>query len=413
MIGAGAAGITTAWELCTDGHQVTVIDALGGIAEGASFASTGLVAPSMHSAWNLAGPRWPSGKLSELVPPPRWALAPGGLTWLRKLRKVTAPAVQTALFEHALNLGRYSKAHMAKLNQDLGLTQEFGTGVLLLLRTAKDREAVRPGLEALKAREEPFREVTADEARKIERALNPETTLEGAVHLPNDLIVNGRLWLSLLKAEATKRGCHFEMHTSVRSLESTGGRVVLRDSSGHAIAPGHFEAVVLCTGHSTPALLQARGVRWPWLVLQHCAITAPVREPLDAPDNAVVDFHHRTTLSRTGQRVRISSAEALLPGDKTDATFRRMYGMLNDWFPGAARFSGPQGSVQQWHSECAYLPDGMPNVGPTALPGVWVNAGHGARGWTFAAGCARLLADQMQGNTPAIDMSALDPDRWS
>ena len=45
VIGAGVVGVTTAYELTEDGHEVTVFERHNTAAEGASFANGGLIAP--------------------------------------------------------------------------------------------------------------------------------------------------------------------------------------------------------------------------------------------------------------------------------------------------------------------------------------------------------------------------------
>ena len=41
--------------------------------------------------------------------------------------------------------------------------------------------------------------------------------------------------------------------------------------------------------------------------------------------------------------------------------------------------------------------DGRPFIGETRVPGLYVNTGHGALGWTMAMGSGALLADQLTG----------------
>ena len=45
VLGAGIAGVTTAWELLRDGYQVTLIDRGSDAANFTSFANAGLLAP--------------------------------------------------------------------------------------------------------------------------------------------------------------------------------------------------------------------------------------------------------------------------------------------------------------------------------------------------------------------------------
>lgn len=45
VLGAGVVGVTTAYELARDGHEVTVIDRLDRAASETSYANAGLIAP--------------------------------------------------------------------------------------------------------------------------------------------------------------------------------------------------------------------------------------------------------------------------------------------------------------------------------------------------------------------------------
>jgi D-amino-acid dehydrogenase len=58
------------------------------------------------------------------------------------------------------------------------------------------------------------------------------------------------------------------------------------------------------------------------------------------------------------------------------------------------------------------LPDGPPAIGPSGVPGVWLNTGHGSSGWALACGSARLLAHLMAGRDPGVDPAAFSPRRW-
>jgi D-amino-acid dehydrogenase len=57
-------------------------------------------------------------------------------------------------------------------------------------------------------------------------------------------------------------------------------------------------------------------------------------------------------------------------------------------------------------------PDGPPIIGGTRYRNLWLNTGHGHMGWTMACGCARILADLIQGKHPDIDISGFSPVRY-
>ena len=55
VIGAGVVGVTTAYELAVDGHEVVVFERRSGVAAETSFANAGIVAPGMVMPWGTPG----------------------------------------------------------------------------------------------------------------------------------------------------------------------------------------------------------------------------------------------------------------------------------------------------------------------------------------------------------------------
>ena len=51
-------------------------------------------------------------------------------------------------------------------------------------------------------------------------------------------------------------------------------------------------------------------------------------------------------------------------------------------------------------------PDSRPIVGPSPVPGLFLNTGHGALGWTLACGSARLAVQLLLGQEPSIPAAA-------
>ena len=55
VIGAGIIGVTTAFELAVDNHEVTVFERRAAVAEECSFANAGVVAPGYVTPWAAPG----------------------------------------------------------------------------------------------------------------------------------------------------------------------------------------------------------------------------------------------------------------------------------------------------------------------------------------------------------------------
>ena len=94
IMGAGLAGVTAAFELMEDGHDITVIDRQPGPARETSFANAGLVAPGHAFAWG--SPKAPKTLLKSLFKegqPLRYRLRFDPAMWrwsLKFLRECTA-----------------------------------------------------------------------------------------------------------------------------------------------------------------------------------------------------------------------------------------------------------------------------------------------------------------------------------
>ncbi len=64
VLGAGVIGITTAYQLAKDGHEVVVVERNGGAAEEASHGNASVIAPGHAYAW--ASPRAPLTLIESL-----------------------------------------------------------------------------------------------------------------------------------------------------------------------------------------------------------------------------------------------------------------------------------------------------------------------------------------------------------
>ncbi|NMM79875.1 amino acid dehydrogenase [Acidovorax sp. SRB_14] len=412
IVGAGIVGVTTAYELARDGHSVSVFEARSSAAEEASFATGALLAPGPLVPWAAPGAtQGPSVWGARATLRLGRALSCTDLDWLRRWRRAARAYAHSATPQPPLQalerLARYSHARLHALSDALELQFERSTGMLLLLRTPADATALQPVVQALRDAGTVAHEIDADAARRIEPGLSSETPLAGALHLPGGEAGNCRQFALLLRQAAQQLGAQFHFNTRITALAHTPAGVQVQ---GEATAR-RFDAVVLCAGVASAALLRPLGLRLPLVALHGCSISAPLREALHAPHSAVVDARHQASIVRLGQRVRVSGGAELgrRGTDPHGATLRMLYRVLSDWFPGGAQLSG---SLQIWRGARPTLPDGPPVVGASGRPGLWLNLGHGASGWALACGSARALADAVAGRAPDVSLDGLDAQRF-
>jgi len=63
------------------------------------------------------------------------------------------------------------------------------------------------------------------------------------------------------------------------------------------------------------------------------------------------------------------------------------------------------GQPQFWCGLRPTTPSNVPLIGPSRIPGLWLNVGHGTLGWTLGPGSGRALAQRMSGQSPELDFS--------
>jgi D-amino-acid dehydrogenase len=416
VVGAGIVGVASAYALAEAGHEVTVFEARGAVAEGTSFANAGVLAPGYVTPW--AAPGMPLKVLSQLFSA-HAAVRLSGLRWLGELPWLWRWWRACSLASYQANrsalhaLAMRSQQVQQRWVRELQLEFEQAQGYLVLLRREQERRAAERGLALLRDLGVSHSMVDAAQARRLEPGLNPQTPLAGAVHLPQDGLGNCRLFAQQLKTQAHQRGVRFAFERAVTSL-TPGLRPGVHHRSA-APASGQkastqsetFDAVVVCAGVDSVALLKPHGLKLPLTAVWGYSLTAPLRHfeayPDAGPHAALMDERFKVAISRLGQRVRVAGSAELAgrAGHFHPGAMATLYRVLNDWFPGVAQLA----QAQRWKGARPMLPDGPPLVGTAGLPGLWLNLGHGSSGWALACGSADLLTHMLAGDDPGLDAS--------
>jgi D-amino-acid dehydrogenase len=417
IVGAGIIGVTTAYELAADGHEVTVFERRGAAALETSFANAGVVAPGYVTPW--AAPGMP-GKVGRYLlsrhAPVRLGLplTARDIGWMWAWRR--ACRLETFLANRARmqRLAFYSRTRLQGLRDDLQIEYDHSPGYTVMLRSERERKLAQPGLQVLRDAGVKFSEIDAAAARAIEPAINPDTQFAGAIHLPDDEVGNCRQFALLLKNHAQAAGARFEFNVAVAPLvPSDPTQLTITQLETNETVQARFDAVVVCGGVESAALLRPVGLKVPLAPVYGYSVSAPIREPLNAPRSGVMDERYKVAISRLGNRVRVAGSAEIggSPDAKRPAAIQTLYKVLQDWFPGAAQLANTGAAVQEWKGARPMLPDGPPLLGATGVPGVWINLGHGSSGWALSCGSARVVADLLGGRAAEIDVEGLGIER--
>jgi D-amino-acid dehydrogenase len=410
IVGAGIVGVTTAYELARDGHTVTVLEQRGAAAEEASFASTGILAPALLRPWAAPGACGPlpvsvhgHSALSSLASSSGRADQRWLRQWRRRARNISLPTL-TALAQ----LARYSQQQLNTTATTLQAAPEMRSGGLVALRSESMAETLEPILQLLRDAGLPAQLLSVAEARQREPGLGEHAPLAAAIHLPEAQVGNCRLFAHMLRQAAQELGVQFAFGAQVQRLHTAPVGLQIAGQP----SPQPFDAVVLCAGAAARELLQPLGFTPPLATLHGYTVSAPLREDAIGPQGVTTDLQQQISITRLGQRIRVGGGAELGNAHQNvhhAPTLERLYRTLNDWFPGTASMSA---GVQIWRGSRCMSADGLPLVGASGQPGLWLNLGHGDSGWSLASGCARILADQMAQRSPALDATPLACQRF-
>ena len=417
VIGAGMAGVAAAQALASDGHEVTVIERRASVAEETSFAPAGIAAAALAAPW--------------LPPPGRLQALSGGADELARLHGTGAAFASPTLFgkgdgpEAARRAERAQALHrllalgverIDTLARDLGLDFERGDGLLLTLPDDACAAQAEVAIAWLQQQGDTAEWADAARQRQVEPGRRLADDAARAVWLPNARIGNTREWTQLLRAHAAHLGVRFLFQHEVVAI-TAGPRPALRLSAANAAGELEFDAVVVCAAMESARLLAPLGVRLPWRPIRGCSVTVAqhVREaaPDSGPRAALLDVRSGTSISRLGARVRVaggheSVAASAAPGaPPTRKSLQPLYDAVDEAFPGAVNWQ----QAQVWQATRAALADGLPVVGASGVPGIWLDAGHAHHGWALSQAAAGLLCTMIAGETAPAEAGALAPQR--
>ncbi len=409
VIGGGVIGVCTAYFLAEAGHEVAVIERHQNVAQEASFANAGIVAPGYATPW--AAPGMPRKILSRLFKSEtpvilRPTLDRALWRWMRRWMS------ECELERYRINKTRmqriafYSHDILQQMREYYQLEYEQTKGLLQLFRTEKDLKLAAPAITLLAENDVPYQMLDADGARAIEPALGTNVPLAGCLYLPQDEAGNCPLFVKRLKHIASDIGVQFHFANTVRMIEPESRGVVLHIDEGRFSA----DAVVVAAGIDSARLLKPLGIQVPLYPVKGYSATAVIKNFDHAPLAALLDESYKVAITRIGKRIRVAGTAEL--GSRTaelqERALRTLIKVGSDWFPDAANYA----TATFWSGIRPMLPDGPPLLGATPVRNVYVNIGHGSAGWSMATGCGKVLADIVSGYTPDIDMDGLTMARY-
>lgn len=411
VVGAGMVGLATAWHLQEHGVEVTVLDRTG-VAAGSSWGNAGWLTPGL------------------ITPLPDPAVLRYGVRALSSPRSpvYVPPRINGNLARFVLGFTRNSTAarwrrHMAALVPFNGLAldafDELAAGgvaeptrqarsFIAAYRTEGERAILLDELEQIAAAGQAmdFEALTGTQARAIEPVLGPE--VGAAILLKGQRYIDPGRYVVALSDSVVRRGGAVQPGLEVMGIEddvTAGGGdprgVTLHGTSGWS---GRFDAIVLATGALLGRYSRRFGVTQVVQAGRGYSFSVPVEQ---LPAGPVYLPIQRVACTPLAGRLRVAGMmEFRHPDDPLDQ--RRIEAIVEAARP-MLRGVDLDAREHEWVGSRPCTIDGLPLIGATRSPRVFVAGGHSMWGISLGPITGKLLAEQIAtGRRPAV-LAPFDP----
>jgi D-amino-acid dehydrogenase len=405
VIGAGLVGLCTAWFLQEHGLAVTVLErtavAAGASAGNAGWITPALVAPLPDPAILREGLRAIAARSTAVhVPmPPDSALA---AFLFRFIRNCTPGRRDAALAALGLLSGHALSSFDALAAGGVLAPVIAGQPVIAAYRTPAERAPIVAELVAFGRQHRGGADFDLLDGPAVQHA---EPALTGgaraAVRIHGQRYLNPGPFVAALADSVRLRGGEICTGSAVTAVRDDGSGVVVTSGAGQA----RYDGAVLATGAWLGALARAAGVRMRVQSGRGYSFSVPMRQLPGGP--VYLPAQRLACTPMPGGALRVAGVMEFRPPEAAPDRDRiaRMadgLGMLLAGADSARR-------TEEWVGARPCTTDGLPVIGATRSPRIFVAGGHGMWGITLGPATGQLLARSVATGRLAPELAPFDP----
>ncbi|MGO3857665.1 D-amino acid dehydrogenase [Neisseriaceae bacterium CLB008] len=413
ILGSGVLGVTTAWYLAQEGHEVVVLEREAGPALETSFANAGQVSFGYSSPWAAPGVPFKAMKWLFEEHAPLAIRLDGSTFQLQWMWKMLMNCTEKAYHQNKGRMVRvsdYSREVLAQLRRDTGIQYEGRQqGTLQVFRSQKQMDAMAKDISVLKEMGVPFNVLDRAGCVAAEPALaRVQDKIVGGLQLPEDETGDCQMFTTNLAKMCEEAGVVFHYGHSIERVKHDGRRVQSVVANGKEFTADH---VVVALGSYSRAFLKELEITIPVYPMKGYSLTVPITNSDMAPVSTVMDETYKIAITRFDDRIRVGGMAELGGFDLSLNPKRRatLEMCVTDLFPEG----GVAAEGEFWTGLRPMTPDGTPIMGGTKFENMSLNTGHGTLGWTMGPGSGKAMSDLISGKQPEIDMRDLSIQRYA
>ncbi|MEP3209803.1 MAG: FAD-dependent oxidoreductase [Maribacter sp.] len=408
IIGGGIVGLSSAYFLQKEGHQVTVIDK-SDITSGASFVNAGYLTPShiipMASPGKITqGLKWMFDSRSPFYMKPRWDVDFFKWSWYFKKSSTKAKVEKAIPVIKDINLLSRDLFEAIKASGDLGDFQLERKGLLMIYKTQASYEH-----EMEVARKASFLGLEVNELDKSQLSKlepNIEIDAEGAIHYECDGHTTPTEIMPKMLQYLSSVGVDIRTNEEVLDLYVNNGQINTVKTSKGELSADEF---ILAAGSWTGILSKRLSIKLPLQAGKGYRIN--VKRPLGismpavlmessmavTPMKGFTRFAGTMEFSGINDTIRKERVEAIAAGAQ------KYYPELKITTEEKSQAKAGMRPV---------TPDGLPYIGRSSkVKNLIFATGHAMMGWSLGPATGKLVSEIVDGKKASMDISPFLPHR--
>ncbi len=410
IVGGGIIGLSCAYFLQKDGHEVVVIDR-DNITDGCSFGNMGYVSPSHFNP--LAAPgiinqglKWMLSSSSPFYIKPRFNL--DLLRWGMSFWENATTQKMEENSIHLNNLLQLSRALMTDFKNDLGNSFDMvEKGCWMLYKQEKTGDHEKQLAE--KANKFGLKTIICNAQQVQEYETQVEVDVAGGVLYLDDCHINTRKFMLELHSYLQNKGVKFYLNNEVVGFEKSNKKITAVILKNEKV---EFDELVISNGSWLQQISKLLGIYIPMQPGKGYSIMYDnLENNLQFPSILVDD---RTATTPIDKWLRIGGTMELSGHSDTILSKRvlALYNAFKKYYP---TLNLPTPDLKKaWFGYRPVSPDGMPYIGRhKGFKNLSYAGGHAMLGVSSATGTGKLISEILKEKPTTIETMAFSPHRFS
>lgn len=403
VLGSGIIGITTAYYLASNGHQVTVLDKNSKPAMGCSYANGGQLSYSHINTWSkdinfkiffqsiinkksfISIKKFDKKTISWLYK--FYQNSNDKSSYQNSLMLFYLASYSKDLMQLFLNHDSVHKIDQSKINYS-------SRGILHFYRNKKIFDLHIRNLKKLDFLKNNYKILTPQQCIEYETNLSKlysQKKLAGGILYQDDSSADSYEFANQLKKICEEKlNVTFKYNIEIKNILNNHKKITGINTSEDVYVADNY---VYALGFQGDNLLDGIGINTNILPVRGYSLSIDTDQNNLSPVNSLTDVENKIVFSRLGNKFRVAGIAEFSSGDEKQIN-KKNYEYLESIARESLTNIGDTDNIEKWSGVRPFRYNSIPLICKVKkYPNLFLNTGHGSLGWTLSLASGKILSD--------------------